>query len=147
MPPADDASPIVKMAYKLQTDIGRIIYGLRKSRDHQGSVGLSPVLVAGPDRCGRRMLLGLFGLQPQTTARVAGQWIGADCLPSRLVDVTRVRKEENGPGSVETGFCLPDLRSSYRRLQGAIGTIYSVLKPFGHSRFSLRQAARRPIWK
>lgn len=31
MPPADDASPLVKMAYKLQTDIGRVIYGLRKS--------------------------------------------------------------------------------------------------------------------
>jgi transposase len=30
-PPAEDASPIVKMAYKLKTDIGKIIYGLRKS--------------------------------------------------------------------------------------------------------------------
>ena len=30
-PPADDASPIVKMAYKLQTAMGRVIYGLRKS--------------------------------------------------------------------------------------------------------------------
>jgi transposase len=29
-PPPDDASPIVKMAYKLQTDIGQAIYGLRK---------------------------------------------------------------------------------------------------------------------
>ena len=30
-PPLDDASPIVKMAYKLQTEIGKAIYGLRKS--------------------------------------------------------------------------------------------------------------------
>ena len=29
-PPPDDASPRVKMAYKLQTDIGKAIYGLRK---------------------------------------------------------------------------------------------------------------------
>ncbi len=30
-PPPDSASPIVKMAYKLQTEIGKTIYGLRKS--------------------------------------------------------------------------------------------------------------------
>lgn len=30
-PPPDSASPIVKMAYKLQTEIGKAIYGLRKS--------------------------------------------------------------------------------------------------------------------
>ena len=30
-PPAEDASPIVKMAYKLQTEIGKAIYRLRKS--------------------------------------------------------------------------------------------------------------------
>jgi transposase len=30
-PPSDDASLIVKMAYKLQTEIGKAIYGLRKS--------------------------------------------------------------------------------------------------------------------
>jgi hypothetical protein len=29
-PPPDDASPTVKMAYKLQTEIGRAIYRLRK---------------------------------------------------------------------------------------------------------------------
>jgi transposase len=29
-PPPNDASPMVKMAYKLQTDIGKAIYGLRK---------------------------------------------------------------------------------------------------------------------
>ncbi len=29
--PPEDASPIVKMAYKLKTDIGKLIYGLRKS--------------------------------------------------------------------------------------------------------------------
>ena len=30
-PPPEDASPIIKMAYKLKTDIGKQIYGLRKS--------------------------------------------------------------------------------------------------------------------
>jgi len=30
-PPPEDASPIVKMAFKLKTDIGKLIYGLRKS--------------------------------------------------------------------------------------------------------------------
>jgi transposase len=30
-PPAEDASPMVKMAYKLKTDVGKRIYGLRKS--------------------------------------------------------------------------------------------------------------------
>lgn len=30
-PPAGEASPIVKMAYKLQTELGQAIYGLRKS--------------------------------------------------------------------------------------------------------------------
>lgn len=30
-PPPEDASPIVKMAYKLKTDVGKQIYGLRKS--------------------------------------------------------------------------------------------------------------------
>jgi transposase len=30
-PPASEASPIVKMAYKLQTELGQAIYGLRKS--------------------------------------------------------------------------------------------------------------------
>jgi len=30
-PPAEDASPIVKMAYKLKADIGKLIYALRKS--------------------------------------------------------------------------------------------------------------------
>ena len=29
-PPSDDASPMVKMAYKLKTEIGKAIYGLRK---------------------------------------------------------------------------------------------------------------------
>jgi transposase len=30
-PPLEDASPMVKMAFKLKTDIGKLIYGLRKS--------------------------------------------------------------------------------------------------------------------
>lgn len=30
-PPPEDASPMVKMAFKLKTDIGKLVYGLRKS--------------------------------------------------------------------------------------------------------------------
>lgn len=58
------------------------------------------------------MVLGVLGLQPETIARVAGQLTGEDGLPLRLVDETRVREEENGPGSVEIGLCLPALWSS-----------------------------------
>ena len=84
----------------------------------------------------------MFGLQPETIARVAGQLTGEDDLPLRLVDETKAREEENGPGSVEIGLCLPGLRSSYRRLQGTIGKIYGPLPTFGQSKFPLRQTAR-----
>jgi len=30
-PPAEEVSPMIKMAYKLKTDLGKHIYGLRKS--------------------------------------------------------------------------------------------------------------------
>jgi len=86
----------------------------------------------------------VFGFQPETIVRVVGQLTGEDDLPLCLVDETRVREEENGPGSVEMGFCLPGLRSSCRRLQGTIGKIYGALRPFGQSRSPLRQAAR--LW-
>jgi transposase len=60
-PPAEDASPIVKMAYKLKTDIGKIIYGLRKST-------VEPVIGIIKETLGFRQfsLRGLVG--------VAGEW-------------------------------------------------------------------------
>ena len=61
MPPADDASPLVKMAYKLQTDIGRVIYGLRKST-------VEPVIGIIKEVLGFRQ----FSLRGLTA--VAGEW-------------------------------------------------------------------------
>jgi transposase len=61
MPPADDASPMVKMAYKLQTDIGRVIYGLRKST-------VEPVIGIIKEVLGFRQ----FSLRGLTA--VAGEW-------------------------------------------------------------------------
>jgi transposase len=60
-PPAEDASPIVKMAYKLKTDIGKLIYGLRKST-------VEPVIGIIKETLGFRQfsLRGLVG--------VAGEW-------------------------------------------------------------------------
>ena len=60
-PPADDASPIVKMAYKLQTAVGRIIYGLRKST-------VEPVIGIIKEVLGFRQ----FSLRGLTA--VAGEW-------------------------------------------------------------------------
>lgn len=60
-PPAEDASPIVKMAYKLKTDIGKLIYGLRKST-------VEPVIGIIKETLGFRQfsLRGLLG--------VTGEW-------------------------------------------------------------------------
>ena len=81
------------------------------------------------------MVLGVFGFQPETIARVAGQLTSEGYLPLCLVDETRVREEENGPGSVEIGLCLPGLWSSCRRLQGAIGKIYAHYRRLGTQSF------------
>ncbi len=61
VPPTDDASALVKMAYKLQTDIGRLIYGLRKST-------VEPVIGIIKEVLGFRQFL-LRGL-----AAVTGEW-------------------------------------------------------------------------
>jgi len=61
VPPADDASALVKMAYKLQTDIGQLIYGLRKST-------VEPVIGIIKEVLGFRQF-SLRGL-----AAVAGEW-------------------------------------------------------------------------
>jgi transposase len=60
-PPAEDASPIVKMAYKLRTDIGKRIYGLRKST-------VEPVIGIVKETLGFRQF-SLRGLLP-----AAGEW-------------------------------------------------------------------------
>lgn len=69
-PPPDDASLIVKMAYKLQTEIGKAIYGRRKST-------VEPVLGIIKEVLGFRQF-SLRGL-----AAVAGEW-GLVCLAWNL---------------------------------------------------------------
>jgi transposase len=60
-PPPEDASPIVKMAYKLKTDIGKLIYGLRKST-------VEPIIGIIKETLGFRQF-SLRGL-----VAVAGEW-------------------------------------------------------------------------
>jgi hypothetical protein len=60
-PPAEDASPKVKMAYKLQTEIGQAIYRLRKST-------VEPVIGIIKEIMGFRQ----FSLRGLTA--VAGEW-------------------------------------------------------------------------
>lgn len=60
-PPPEDASPIVKMAYKLKTDIGKLIYGLRKST-------VEPIIGIIKETLGFRQ----FSLRGQVA--VAGEW-------------------------------------------------------------------------
>jgi transposase len=69
-PPPDDASPIVKMAYKLQTEIGKAIYGLRKST-------VEPVIGIIKEVLGFRQ----FSLRGLGAA--AGEW-GLVCLAWNL---------------------------------------------------------------
>jgi hypothetical protein len=61
VPPAEDASPIVKMAYKLQTEAGQAIYRLRK-------MTVEPVLGIVKEVLGFRQF-SLRGL-----VAVAGEW-------------------------------------------------------------------------
>jgi transposase len=69
-PPADDASPIVKMAYKLQTEVGQAIYSLRKST-------VEPVIGIIKEVLGFRQ----FSLRGLVAA--AGEW-GLVCLAWNL---------------------------------------------------------------
>jgi transposase len=69
-PPADQASPIVKMAYKLQTEIGRAIYRLRKCT-------VEPIIGIIKEILGFRQF-SLRGL-----AAAAGEW-GLVCLAFNL---------------------------------------------------------------
>ena len=69
-PPPADASPIVKMAYKLQTDIGKAIYRLRKCT-------VAPVIGIIKEVLGFRQ----FSLRDLAAA--AGEW-GLVCLAFNL---------------------------------------------------------------
>lgn len=60
-PPPDDATPIVKMAYKLQTEVGQAIYRLRKCT-------VEPVIGIIKEVLGFRQF-SLRGLAP-----AAGEW-------------------------------------------------------------------------
>jgi len=78
-PPPDDASPIVKMAYKLQTEIGKAIYGLRKST-------VEPVLGIIKEVLGFRQ----FSLRGLIAA--AGEW----CLVCLAWNLKRLHKLATG---------------------------------------------------
>ena len=69
-PPAADATPIEQMAYKLRTELGKLIYGLRKST-------VEPVIGIIKEALGFRQF-SLRGL-----AAVAGEW-GLVCLAYNL---------------------------------------------------------------
>jgi len=51
VPPPSDASPIERMAYKLQTDIGQAIYRLRKSTVEPVIGIIKEVLASVSSRC------------------------------------------------------------------------------------------------
>jgi len=77
-PPPADASPIVKMAYKLQTEIGKAIYGLRKST-------VEPVIGIIKEVLGFRQF-SLRGLEA-----AAGEW----CLVCLAWDLKRLHTLTN----------------------------------------------------
>ena len=69
--PPQDASPTVKMAYKLRTEIGKAIYRLRKCTVEPvigiiRNLGLPPILFARVSGSRWRVVPGLFGLQSET---------------------------------------------------------------------------------
>jgi hypothetical protein len=70
LPPPDDASPVVKMAYKLQTEVGQAIYRLRKCT-------VEPVIGIIKEVLGFRQ----FSLRGRAAA--AGEW-GLVCLAFNL---------------------------------------------------------------
>lgn len=78
-PPPEDASPIVKMACKLKTDIGKLIYGLRKST-------VEPVIGIIKEVLGFRQF-SLRGL-----VAVAGEW----CLVCLAYNLKRLHMLVSG---------------------------------------------------
>jgi len=78
-PPPDDASPIVKMAYKLKTEIGKAIYGLRKST-------VEPVIGIIKE------VLGFRQFSPRGLGAAAGEW----CLVCLAWNLKRLHKLATG---------------------------------------------------
>ena len=87
-PPLEEASPVVKMAYKLKTDIGRQIYGLRKST-------VEPVIGIIKEALGFRQ----FSLQG--ILAVAGEW----CLICLAYNLKRLHVLMSGRGQVAPSPC------------------------------------------
>jgi len=75
-PPAQDASAMVKMAYKLQTEIGRAIYRLRKCT-------VEPVIGIIKEILGFRQFSLRLPAQAGSLAAAAGEWCLV-CLAFRL---------------------------------------------------------------
>jgi len=61
-PPDKDAGLIVKTVYKLRTDTGKRIYGLRSHWHHQGDIGIPPILAARVAGRGGLVVPGMSGL-------------------------------------------------------------------------------------
>lgn len=79
MPPAEDASPKVKMAYKLKTELGKAIYGARKST-------VEPVIGIIKEVLGLRQ----FSLRGEMAA--AGEW----CLVCLAFNLKRLHSLTSG---------------------------------------------------
>jgi hypothetical protein len=72
-PPPQDASPLVKMAYKLKGEIGKLIYGLRKSTV-EPTIGIV------------KEVLGFRQFSLRGSMAVAGEW----CLVCLAYDLKRL---------------------------------------------------------
>jgi transposase len=72
-PPPQDASPLVKMAYKLKSEIGKLIYGLRKSTV-EPTIGIV------------KEVLGFRQFSLRGSMAVAGEW----CLVCLAYDLKRL---------------------------------------------------------
>ena len=87
-PPAEDASPQIKMAYKLRTEIGQAIYRLRKCTVEpvigiiKAVLGFRQFSLRGLQPGRLRMALGLFGLQSEAPTDVAWVATAAEGLPN-----------------------------------------------------------------
>jgi hypothetical protein len=95
-PPAEDASPIVKMAYKLQTEVGKAIYRLRKCTVEpvigiiKEILGFRQFSLRGLTAAAGEWCLVLSGVQSQTVAGTDGR-ITRVCFNAPAI---RHRKDE-----------------------------------------------------
>ena len=125
-PPADYASPIVKMS-------GSTLPARIGGRSRQN-------LPDAPRTASRKSEGGRSILTPAT--RICPHAMCATKRPEKAGSAwTSIHNELDKNENIGGG----GLRSSCRSLQGAIGKIFAILQPFGRSRFSLRQAASPAI--